>query len=130
MISLKNVLPSIDLSPIFQDVAPPRLRLSFRERSKPQGILDRIADWSRKDNVMSRKPDGVYAIRDFRALERAMRIAVGADTVNDLSCLMLAVEEGRHALDSDMVRALRAVCARNHAMRRDLAIALGLSARR
>ncbi len=73
-----------------------------------------------------RKTRGKFPVKDYEALGRVLGLFGRSGIYNNMHRLMLAVDEGRFAVDDDIVAEIRQTLSDVKAMRSDLVQALGL----
>lgn len=73
-----------------------------------------------------RRTHGKFPVKDYEALGRVLGLLGRSGIYNNMHRLLLAVEEGRVAIDNEIVAEIRQTHADIAAMRRDLVKALGL----
>lgn len=78
------------------------------------------------EQAKPRKTRGKFPVKDYEALGRVLGMLGRSGIYNNMHRLMLAIDEGRVAMDNDIVAEIRQTHADIVAMRRDLVQALGL----
>lgn len=77
-------------------------------------------------SAKTRRTRGKFPVKDYEALGRVLGLLGRSGLYSDMHRLLLAIEEGRVAMDKEIIAEIRQTHADIAAMRRDLVKALGL----